>query len=133
MFLLSVVSIEAMSLFQFVGASRLFLEKLVFPIFPYYTEKKSFKWMRGIVSARKKWKKKWIDKSEHLKVHCYLLWGFLIISTFFFFLSKPWRRNGWSSDLCSYRNNACFMVNVISGSETTLTFHSFSTSVSNLF
>lgn len=43
-FLFSVISIETMLLFQFVGATRLFLEKLVFPIFPYYTEKKkSFK------------------------------------------------------------------------------------------
>ena len=37
LFLLPVVSIETMSLFQFVGATRLFLEKWVFPIFPYYT------------------------------------------------------------------------------------------------
>ena len=58
-FLLStvfIVSIEMTSLFQLIGATRLFLEKIVFPISPFYTEKKSFKWTGGVFSAREKGK-----------------------------------------------------------------------------
>ena len=94
LFLFSVITIETMLLFQFVGATRLFLEKLVFPIFPYYTEKKNLsnEWEGLLVLERNE--KKWIDKSEPLKVHCCLLWGFLIISTFFL-LSQQTLKKKW--------------------------------------
>lgn len=42
LFLLSIVSIETKSLFQLVGASRLFFDKVVFPISLFYTEKGIF-------------------------------------------------------------------------------------------
>lgn len=71
-----------------------------------------------------------------LGVNCSLHRGLLINNTFilfFFSHSKHWSKNGWSSGLCSYRNSACFMVNVISCSETAVTFHPFSISASKLF
>ena len=95
LFLLPVVSIETMSLFQFVGATRLFLEKWVFPIFPYYTHTQNLsnEW-EGLLALERNEKKKRIDKSEQLKVHCCLLWGFLIISTFFL-LSQQTLKKKW--------------------------------------
>lgn len=56
-FPLSVVSIETMSLFQLLGATRLFLEKIVFPGSPFCVENNlSNEWER-LLSARNKGKK----------------------------------------------------------------------------
>lgn len=47
--------------------------------------------------------------------------------------SKPWRKNGWSSGLCTYRNSACCMVSSISCQETTFSSHPLCISASKYF
>ena len=47
--------------------------------------------------------------------------------------SKPWRKNGWSSGLCTYRNSACYMVSSISCQETTFSSHPLCISASKYF
>lgn len=65
-----IVPIEMMSWFQLLGATQLFLEKVVFPISSFYTEKHlSNEQGRLLVPERKG--KKINHKSQHLEVNCY--------------------------------------------------------------